>query len=351
MAREPMALVRQAAEALAAGRWVVFPTETGYALTARADRPEALARVPGGDLAWSLALPVGSAVAAWAGGLSRTACRLVRRCQPGPVTFVFAGAARSGPAAELPDAVRMLVAPSGDLARRKPAHDAILMLLEISEAPLVLGEPIIANSDWLASLGDEVALVIEAGPPRYDRPPTRVRISGDEWAIESPGVYDEAELRRLTACLILFVCTGNTCRSPMAEALCKVMLAERLGCGVDELPQRGWWVMSAGVAAYPGDVAAAEAHLAVQTWGGDLTMHHSRPIRPELAANADYLIAMTQNHLVALRELFPEAGVEPRLLAGTEDLPDPLGGDQSVYNDCAQLIRTHLQRLVAEVTS
>src|SRR5262245_60563645 len=99
MAREPMALVRQAAEALAAGRWVGFPTETGYALTARADRPESFARVPGGELAWSLALPVGSEVAAWTGGLSRTACRLVRRCWPGPVAFVFDGAAKKGPAA------------------------------------------------------------------------------------------------------------------------------------------------------------------------------------------------------------------------------------------------------------
>src|SRR5262249_54877138 len=161
---------------------------------------------------------------------------------------------------------------------------AILDVLAMTGEPLVLGEPPRSNPDWLANLGARVDLVLEGGTAYFDEPATRGLIDGDLWRREAPGVDDEPGARRPTACLSLFVCTGNTCRSPMAEALCKALLAERLGCPVDDLPQRGWWVMSAGVSAYAGDPSAPEAHRAVQAFGGDLSKHQSRPVRPELAA-------------------------------------------------------------------
>ena len=66
-------------------------------------------------------------------------------------------------------------------------------------------------------------------------------------------------LRQQSACLVVFVCTGNTCRSPLAEALCKKRLADALGCAMADLPGRGFFVCSAGLAAMMGGPAAAEA--------------------------------------------------------------------------------------------
>ena len=70
------------------------------------------------------------------------------------------------------------------------------------------------------------------------------------------GVVPERTLQRLSSLMVLFVCTGNTCRSPMAEMLCRDMLAKRLKCKIDELEDRGVLVMSAGIAAMLGGRAS-----------------------------------------------------------------------------------------------
>src|SRR5436305_11463842 len=122
-----------------------------------------------------------------------------------------------------------------------------------------------------------------------------------------------AEEQPVTPCRILFVCTGNTCRSPLAEALCKKRLAEQLGCRVEELAERGYVVASAGVSAYPGDEAAAAAVEIAAEFGACLDAHQSRPLDPELAASADHLLCMTRGHLELVRHLFPDLKCTPRL--------------------------------------
>ena len=152
--------------------------------------------------------------------------------------------------------------------------------------------------------------------------------------------------------VILFVCTGNTCRSPLAAALCRTLLAARLGCEADELEARGWVVGSAGVAAWPGDPATPAAVLVAAEQGADLTAHRSRAVSAELLAGATRVVAMTRGHAATVAGRFPGVGPAPTLIGGPEDdLPDPIGGDLQVYRACADTLLAHLDRLVAEMMS
>ncbi len=164
------------------------------------------------------------------------------------------------------------------------------------------------------------------------------------------GPISAEDIEQQSASLTVFVCTGNTCRSPMAEGLFKKKLADRLGCAVDDLPRRGFLVTSAGLAAMMGGSAADEAIETARTYGADLSGHVSRPLTPNLAAQADYLVAMTRSHLMALAGSF-SSGVCPRLLSPTgEDVSDPIGGEQQVYRDCAEQIWSCLDSLATEIT-
>jgi protein-tyrosine-phosphatase len=126
---------------------------------------------------------------------------------------------------------------------------------------------------------------------------------------------------------LIFVCTGNTCRSPMAEGLLKQLLG----------PDCGWQISSAGVHAGNGAPASTGAVEALRMRGIDLSGHRSRRLTPEMIRTADLVVAMTRCHRDAVLDMAPESEGKVFLLKSfgiaqcATDIYDPVGEALDVY--------------------
>jgi protein-tyrosine phosphatase len=197
---------------------------------------------------------------------------------------------------------------------------------------------------------DRVVAVVDSAMPRSGAPTTLICVSGKQWQVARAGGLSDEALDELLPCRVLFVCTGNTCRSPMAEALMKRLLADRLGCRPEELRPRGFLVQSAGLAAMIGGEAAPDAVGVVRAFGADLAGHQSRRLTLEQLMLADHVFAMTESHLWALESVDVPGLPTPRLLSPEgEDVPDPIGAESEVYRACAHEILGHLQKRLPEI--
>lgn len=144
---------------------------------------------------------------------------------------------------------------------------------------------------------------------------------------------------------ILFVCTGNTCRSPLAEGLFRLAAAGR-----DDLR-----VGSAGVAASAGDGASRDTLAVLKKRGGSLEGFASRPVTAALMERASHVLAMTHGHLAALRRRFPQHAHKCFLVcsfadpAVDDEVPDPIGMGRAAYEETAMVLEAAIPAIIARL--
>ena len=141
---------------------------------------------------------------------------------------------------------------------------------------------------------------------------------------------------------VLFVCTGNTCRSPMAEAIYNHLAQER---NLDTI------ATSAGVMAYDGMPASMGAQCAVQALGADLSFHEARTVDALMLTGADLVLCMQDTHARALSEKFPQFREKIHPLTQYAfgkytPIADPFGADREIYDYTAKQIREAILKIL-----
>ena len=148
---------------------------------------------------------------------------------------------------------------------------------------------------------------------------------------------------------ILLVCTGNVCRSPMAEALARRLLAERGRADIE--------VTSAGTAAYAGAPASEGAYLVALEHGLDLSAHQAQQLTYDLVAEADVIFGMSAHHVDRAKSLGGDAkahllGAFAGRTGDDAQVDDPYGGDLEEYrlthDQLAALLTDAIERLLRE---
>lgn len=138
---------------------------------------------------------------------------------------------------------------------------------------------------------------------------------------------------------LLFVCTGNTCRSPMAEYLARDMI-EKQGLS-DRI-----MVTSAGMAAAEGEPASPNALVALQNRGIDANAHRARQLSSELVKEATRIYVMTAAHRDAILRVLPDAAEKITVIG----IPDPYGMDLEAYEACLDAICRFFEEELLNIT-
>lgn len=284
--------------------------------------------------------------------------RLIDRLMPGPVLLAIdlsperlvSIRARTGVAAGVFDDGRQLLV-------RVPQSLVTKAVLEATSAPVVMAS-IPAGARDAVSAGDALAalanasgaalaaleLLMDDGRAALGVGSTLVRLNEQGgYEIGRRGAYEERYIAKQLTRTVLFICTGNTCRSPMAEAIAAHVLSTRPPTPLQTQ------VASAGTQAGFGVPATAEGNRALEQMGIAARPHYSTPLTRDMLREADVVYAMTRVHADAARAMDPSSAAKIHTLDPDADVPDPYGSSQEVYNRTAQVIRDAVVRRLAEL--
>jgi tRNA threonylcarbamoyl adenosine modification protein (Sua5/YciO/YrdC/YwlC family) len=355
------AKITAAAQLVDAGGLVAFPTETVYGIASRVERTTLtrLDKLKGRDPTKSYTLHIAqkSDLQKYVPAVGLRARKLVDTAWPGPLTIVFelnAGDIEKQ-RTRLEAQVFESLYRNNSIGIRCPDHTVAAMLLQACKNPVVApsanrtdAEPAIDAKGVIAQFSGQIDLVLDAGPSRYKKSSTVVKIGKKGLQILRPGAFPQKDLEKLSQVKFLFVCTGNTCRSPMARGIFSKYLAEKLNCDIDQLDKIGYMMFSAGTLDMAGAPASSKAVKSCAAKGIDISAHKSEQLTRKLVEQCDFIFAMEQMHRDRVIALDRHAAEKCMLLAES-DIADPIGQPQQVYDDCAELIEKAVKKRISEL--
>jgi len=331
--------VRAAVECLAAGGIAIIPTDTVYGMAVNPADEGAVSRLYGikkRDRGKPLArfLPDAERFSDLPPfHLRRQVMKCASRFMPGPITIVVEHDTGTKTGIRIPDHPT-----AREVAARLDTLSAVTSV-NVSGTP-----PLTRIGEITEAFGDAVDVIIDAGEVA-GKPSTVVGFFKEGITVLREGGIPPERIREAAAFTLLFVCSGNICRSAAAEYYCRKALRETGKASDPEAA--GFRVISAGTYMLEGNVPPPEVVSILASDGIDASGHRSRALTAALVEKADEIYVMERAHREIINRLAPSHAGKVKLLdpAGG-DIPDPYNRSYEVYREVLTRVRNHVLEVV-----
>lgn len=263
---------------------------------------------------------------------------------PGPIIFILK---------RIPEAKIGIEADK--IGVKVPDSDFVIKLIDFYKKPIAVVDTGKNDPQEIDKIFPEVALIVDGGT-LYGKSSTILDLTTPVPIVRQKGAIPILEIEKIYGRKIkldpslkfnlLFVCSGNSCRSPMAEGIIKTMLDTKY---VE--------IKSAGTSAIDGLPASENARNTVKEFGGDISNHRTKCLTKELVDEADLILVMEYKHYETVLELSPDSVVKTFLLkeykrrAKYNEVSDPVGKDLSAYRDTALEMYPSLKFIARDIES
>ena len=327
-------LIEQIAMLLRKGGLIAFPTETVYGIGANyldknaIDRLYKIKNRPK-TKPFTIHIADFKALDKLEIVLSKEAERIIHKFWPGPLTIVAFNKKKK------------------KIGIRMPRNRIALALIDKSGVPVVAPSANISGKkspisaeEVLSGMNGLVDIILDGGITDVQKESTVLDVTKKTFKVLREGAISKEDL--LIERYILFVCTGNSCRSVMAKAMLEKFLKQ---AGLSKKVK----VDSAGTSSYFGMTAAQNTIDVMKEAGADVSTHKGKSITPDLLKKSDSIFVMSRSHRSAVLGMLPEVDSKLKLLKENQDIPDPIGKSLDEYRCIRDMIENEIENIFLEL--